>query len=190
MISSVRRRRVMLGLGLLLTLMATAYTWVRDRQTPKNTDLVVAAIVPDLEGKVASTKHKVTAGTASLPERQLQDVGRDIFAVLRKEPDPDQKKIAQTTTAPPSQVLILTPPQIPLAPPLPTAPSLPFTYIGKLGEEGRYTVFLSNHGRNFAVKAGDVIGQLYRVEGIRPPILILTYLPTNIKQTMQIGESN
>ena len=70
------------------------------------------------------------------------------------------------------------------------APALPFTYVGKLVEEGKLTVFLSNQDRNYTVKEGDVIDETYHVDVLQAPTMTLTYLPLKIQQTLQIGEAN
>jgi len=72
----------------------------------------------------------------------------------------------------------------------PTAPPLPFNYMGKMLEDGRTTVFLTRQDRNFVVNAGDTIESTYRVDEISTHFMTLTYLPLNIKQTLQIGETN
>ncbi len=51
-------------------------------------------------------------------------------------------------------------------------------------------VFLTTLDRNYIVKSGDVIENTYRVEEIRAPMMTLTYLPLNMKQTLYIGEAN
>jgi hypothetical protein len=57
-------------------------------------------------------------------------------------------------------------------------------------EENRSTVFLENKSRIFIVRAGDTFDNQYRVETIDPPLMTLTYLPLELKQTVQIGEAN
>ena len=79
------------------------------------------------------------------------------------------------------------PPPKPSRPQPPSAPPLPFAYLGKMLEDGQLTVFLSRQDRNYVVKRGDVLDGSYRVESIEPPLMTLTYLPLNIKQTIQIG---
>lgn len=75
--------------------------------------------------------------------------------------------------------------------PIPVAPPLPFQYIGKMkGDGNRSAVFLENQGRIFIAGEGDTVESKYRVDTIIPPVMTLTYLPLNIKQTMQIGETN
>lgn len=81
------------------------------------------------------------------------------------------------------------PPPKPAPPPPPSAPPLPFTYMGKLLEDGKVTVFLARQDRNYLAREGDTIDGTYRVDEIRAPLMTLTYLPLNIKQTLQIGET-
>jgi hypothetical protein len=82
------------------------------------------------------------------------------------------------------------PPPKALPPPPPSAPPLPFSYMGKMLEDGRTTIFLTRQNRNFVVTAGDTIESTYRVDEIGAHSMTLTYLPLNIKQTLQIGEAN
>jgi len=82
------------------------------------------------------------------------------------------------------------PPPKALPPPAPTAPPLPFSYMGKMLEDGRTTVFLTRQNRNFVVTAGDTIESTYRVDDISAHFMTFVYLPLNIKQTLQIGEAN
>lgn len=181
------KRKIWLGLALILTLAATAYLWVNDAKTVGEADLVVAAAEPQAN-RTTSATNDAARTPDKLPDRELQEASRDIFVVPRKEPEPEQKKSA-VTLAPPPPVNLSAPPVAQVAPP-PTAPPLPFTYIGRLDEDGKYTVFLGARGRNYAVKVGEVIAQVYRVDEIKPPMMTMTYLPLSIKQTMQIGEAN
>lgn len=91
---------------------------------------------------------------------------------------------------PPKSWYVPPPPPKPEAAPPPSAPPLPFIYLGKMVEEGRLTVFVASQDRNFAVKEGDVIDNTYRVEAVKGTLMELTYIPLNMKQTMQIGEQH
>ena len=82
------------------------------------------------------------------------------------------------------------PPPKPMPPPPPMAPPLPFSYIGKLIDGEKVTVFLARQDRNYAVKQGEIIDGTYRVEEVKPPMMTLLYIPLNQKQSMQIGEAN
>jgi hypothetical protein len=72
----------------------------------------------------------------------------------------------------------------------PEAPPLPFTYAGKLIEDGKYTVFLLAGGQSFAVHAGDVIESVWRLKAFNPPKIIFVYMPLKLEVAMDIGESN
>ncbi|MBU1690502.1 MAG: secretion system X translation initiation factor [Gammaproteobacteria bacterium] len=82
------------------------------------------------------------------------------------------------------------PPSKPVPPPPPTPPPIPFVYLGKMLEDGKLLVFMSKQERNLVVREGDVIEGTYRVESILPPVMTLTYLPLNMKQTFPIGAFN
>lgn len=181
-------RQIVLGVALLLTIGATAYAWVNDQAVPDAADLVVAVVEPRERISMMPVAKIAKDAADQLLGRELHDVERDIFSVPRKEPASEPEKTAAPIVTPPPPPIL--PPVLPVAPPPPVAPSLPFTYIGKLGEDGKYTVFLSARGRNYAVKAGETIAQFYRVEEIRPPMMTVTYLPMNAKQTIQLGEMN
>lgn len=75
----------------------------------------------------------------------------------------------------------------PPPPPKPQAPPLPFAYMGKLVEDGRVTVFLTNGERNWIVRAGDTVEGAYRVDAIEEQAVALTYLPLGIRQTLATG---
>jgi hypothetical protein len=77
----------------------------------------------------------------------------------------------------------------PPPPPKPTAPPLPFTYLGRYQDAGAPVIFLVRGDRILTVKQGDVIEGSYRVEGIVGATLTLTYMPLDIKQTLNIGSA-
>jgi hypothetical protein len=75
-------------------------------------------------------------------------------------------------------------------PPPPSAPTLPFVYLGKMIYDGTTTVFLGSQDRTYTVKEGDVMDGSYRVDSIKGPLLTLTYLPLETQQTLHIGDQN
>ena len=78
-----------------------------------------------------------------------------------------------------------------MIPARPSAPPLSFQYIGKMVDgDNRAAVFLEQQRRIFVVREGDAIDGNYRVDAIAPPVMTLTYIPLDEKQTMQIGEVN
>jgi hypothetical protein len=79
------------------------------------------------------------------------------------------------------------PPPKPAPPPPPMAPPLPFTYLGRYQDGDIPIIFLVRANRVMPVKVGDVIEGTYRVDGIVGATLGLTYIPLNIKQSLDIG---
>jgi hypothetical protein len=103
--------------------------------------------------------------------------GRDPFADRRPKP-----AAAARRELPP------TAPVEGVAPPLPpVAPPVPYTFIGRLSEADRTTVFLAAGDRNLVVKPGDVIDNNYRVDAVTDDAVSLTYLPLNVKQILSTG---
>ena len=96
---------------------------------------------------------------------------------------PAPPPLPKRPTARPADQIALAPPP----PPPPAPPPMPFTYLGRLAEGPQTTVFLAAGDRNLVVKAGDVIDNTYRVDEVGERMLMLTYLPQNVKQLIPIG---
>ena len=74
----------------------------------------------------------------------------------------------------------------PPPPPKPTAPPLPFTYIGRFDNPGDPTlILLVRDDRLFTVSQGDTIDATYRVDRIDAGSVELTYLPLKQKQVLR-----
>lgn len=78
----------------------------------------------------------------------------------------------------------------PPPPPPPTAPPLPFTILGKAVSAGAWEVFLARGDKTYVARLNEVIDGTYRVDRIAPPLLMLTYLPLNQTQQVNIGVSD
>ena len=79
------------------------------------------------------------------------------------------------------------PPSKPEVLPPPTAPAIPFKYIGKKVEDSIWEVYLARGESTFIVRENSVIEETYRINSIKPPTMSLTYLPLNQIQTLTIG---
>jgi hypothetical protein len=77
----------------------------------------------------------------------------------------------------------------PAAPTVPTAPPLPFQFIGKLEDSQQLQVFLQNGERLYVVRAGDVIDDVYKVDRISATEMSLVYLPLKFAQTLSVGSA-
>jgi hypothetical protein len=71
--------------------------------------------------------------------------------------------------------------------PVPTAPPLPFHYLGKKLDEKGWEIFLAQGQQIQIVRVGQHLGDSYLVERIDPTELTLIYIPLSQKQTLPIG---
>lgn len=74
-------------------------------------------------------------------------------------------------------------------PPLPTAPALPYSYLGKYSEGDLQLVILSRGNRVVTASSGDVLENMYRIDRIETNNVIFTYLPLSISQTLVTGSN-
>jgi hypothetical protein len=81
------------------------------------------------------------------------------------------------------------PPPVKLEPPpKPTAPPLPFSFMGSYDDfEGPTVIMLVRGDRLYTVSEGDSIDGTYRVERVANGLIELTYLPLQEKQLLQTG---
>lgn len=70
----------------------------------------------------------------------------------------------------------------------PTAPPLPFTFIGSIERGGRRTVMLMEGEQLHLVGARERIGDRYRVERVTPTQIEFTYLPMQQRQVLETGQ--
>ena len=168
---SKKQRGWILGAALLLTVAATASVNRQD------------------DGDIAVTRHaktKVEVPRSNSEPAAIADSSTDTLVEKLKRPAlPETVKDmfpAKSWYVPPPPVLV----QV-----RPSAPPLSFQYIGKMVDaDNRAAVFLEKQRRIFIVREGDAIDGNYRVDAIAPPVMTLTYIPLDEKQTMQIGEVN
>ena len=129
---------------------------------------------------------QLRASKAPLLNSATSKTGKDAktaaLQVAQKADDrPDKLFGAHSWTPPPP------PPPPPLPPPPPTAPPLPFTYIGKKLEDGRWEIYLAQGNEILIVHDKEQILNMYQIESIKPPNMVLTYLPLKQSQTLSIG---
>lgn len=113
----------------------------------------------------------------ALPELELEKLELD------KSREPITNAFEPRSWAPP-------PPKRNLPPSPPQAPPLPYTFVGKMVDDGQIIVFLTRQERNYAVRSGDKLDNTYQVDDIKPNVMLLTYLPLNLQQSLTIGSPN
>ncbi|MDB5811371.1 MAG: type secretion system, translation initiation factor [Betaproteobacteria bacterium] len=124
-----------------------------------------------------SAAAQAGASSESLPEIDLSRLD------VQKSDAPITDAFEPRSWVPPA-------PRIKMTPAPPQAPPLPFIYVGKMMEDGRIVVFLSSQDRNYAVRSGDRLDGNYQVDDIKPTMMLLTYLPLNLQQSLAIGSAN
>jgi hypothetical protein len=178
-----RRFRNALLFAALAGTLGAVYWASRLPSNPAAGDLVVSAEAPRSARQRGTVEDPPrTGGALDLNRLQRSKSAQptdDLFGTRNFTPKP---KPAQRPIAQPAAELAAVP-AIPATPP----PPPPFIYLGRLAEAGRTTVFLAQGDRNLMVQVGDVIDNTYKVEEIGATLLVLTYLPQNLQQTMSIG---
>jgi hypothetical protein len=132
------------------------------------------------EARPAAKPKSNASRTADAGELDLEQLRREADA---KEPGNVFTSKSWYVAPPPP------PPPPPPAKVAPTAPPLPFTYLGQYVDAGKPVFFLVKGDVILTVKVGDIIEGNYRVDGIVGSKLGLTYLPLDIKQTLDIGSA-
>ena len=173
-------RRRWLVLGGLLTATLAAAAWIRDSTDAPTTEVVgaansVAAPAPAQRRQPGPQGDAAVINLEKLKSRDLGKATRDPFVTAK----PRAPKSKRGGAPRPVQTVVA---------PSPSAPPLPFTYMGKLMSEGEVAVFLVEGERNLIVHEGDTIDSLYRVERIAEGDITLLFLPLNERQTIVIGE--
>jgi len=133
---------------------------------------------PALSGEAIAARPAI----AERPERLNERVAHNPFSALslkaevvpvHEPPAPASKTKKPKIKAPE--------PEGPSQPPAPVAPPLPFTAVGSIaGAEvtgGGPVAFVRQHDKLLLVRAGDVIGQTYRVGSITAQKIEFIYLP-------------
>jgi hypothetical protein len=70
----------------------------------------------------------------------------------------------------------------------PTAPPMPFAYMGTYTPDGAAPVFFLTQGdRVYNVRIGDLLDNKYSVDAFANGQLVMTYKPLNIQQQLSVG---
>ena len=153
--------------------------------------LFAAAAVQGDEDGAPEIAEVTQADRTRSQVRRTADAGDLDLSQLRREAtveEPGNAFASKSWYVPPPPPPPAPPPK-PMPPPAPTAPPLPFTYLGRFQDAALPVIFLVRGDRVLTVSAGDVIEGTYRVEGIVGATLGLTYLPLNIRQTLDVGNA-
>jgi hypothetical protein len=186
----MNRRHLLMAAGLALS---AALAWFGNPGTPP--DIAEAVVrgggaarpsdaMPRTEAAVA--KSRVTALPPAPPILALLD--RRAVSLPQRDGHRPQAMFSARSWAPPAAAAMAA--QSPLPAPAPTAPPLPFTYIGKQSRDGQLEVFLAEGEKVHVLRLHSLVETLYRVDAIGPNTVSFTYLPLNATQMLSIGASD
>ena len=171
-------RRILLASGLVISGLVAVFG---DRSSPRE---VVAATRVDTPRPAPALHDAVRSPEQKDPRA---DATSAVIAII------DRSELAKTEASSVSADSLLfavrswTPPPRPAATPeRPSAPPLPFSYLGKEFDGSQWHVFLARQNAVLIVKADDVIEDTYRIESISPPIMTVLYIPLNESQQLSI----
>jgi len=123
------------------------------------------------------------SGYAAAPDADLD------LALLKRAPSKGQvgelfagRTWAAAPAPPPKPAVVAL-----AAPPRPVAPPLPFTFLGRMVEDGKAVVFLGRGKDGLAAKVGDTVAGKYRLESLSDTAVTFVYLPLGTKQTLPIS---
>ncbi len=194
----MKLQHILMGLGLIV---GVGLVFFGDKSS--DDDVVTAVVKPKQAGATNSSRAggektvAVAATTGKATYTKSERVVPILALVNRKtlisvgHVGLDGKNIASSSPIfgtqswlPPPPVEVK--PKNPLPPPPPTAPPLNFKYLGKKLEDGIWEVYLARGDASFIARPQSVIDSNYRVESITQNALVLTYLPLNQVQRMNI----
>jgi hypothetical protein len=160
----------------LLTAALSAAAWVREGDRTAEAEVVEAPA------------RKVRAAGAA-PAHMEHAAERVHLEKLRARPSAERTDdaFAPRNWRKPAPKLSAAANAVVVAPP--SAPPLPFIYMGKLLSDEARAVFLTQGERNLIVHEGDVIDAIYRVVRLSDAGLTFVHLPTGIQQNLAFGEA-
>ncbi len=190
----MKLRTLLLGLGLLVSVWLAVFG---DKSPADNTAQPAARVTPVAQPVQVAQASAGTTVVNGMPVQRPPGARQVAVPVVvlelraredgRDEPVPSQLFAAQSWNPPaaPAGKAAATQP----APP-PAAPPLPFTYLGKKGEDGVWEVYLAWRDQSVVARVNTVVAGAYRVESITATSMAVTYLPMNELQRLSLGPND
>jgi hypothetical protein len=161
------------------------------RELPKlaiAASLALAAAGSMVAGRERPAMEVVEPKAASAQAAAAADI--DLAKLDRREESlPQADPFAARSFAPPPPVRQAAAAAAAAAPPAPTAPPLPFVYIGKVTQDGKTDVYVMRGDELIDIAAGRKIDEEYRVEAIEETAIRFTYLPLKTHQSLELSEA-
>ena len=154
---------------------AAALAWLPEYFSPSE-DADSHEVAVATPGKTRGALPASTAKAKDAPIKDLSPAG-DLFAARSWKAAPTLASVTEqaVNVAPVVQA--------------PTAPPMPFQFIGRMDDRTDLQVFLQNGEKIYVVRKGDVIDETWKIEGISDLELSLVYLPLHLSQTLSVGSA-
>lgn len=104
----------------------------------------------------------------------------DLSKLVRKNTELSESGFFSTNS-------LFPPPVVDVVVETPTAPTLPFVFLGRINQLGTETIFLSIDNRSFSAKLNDILDGTYSVDSIEQDKIVFMYLPLKTQQVMSIS---
>lgn len=179
MILSWMFSRKMAGQGVLAGLVWISYGWgtVGAAEVVGSASGVVQA---GHASKVSGKGGESGTGKAGEPRVELERLdARSKRSVIRANGNAFG---AKSWYVPPPQPVVK-----PAPPPPPSAPPVPFVFLGTYEQSARKVIMLVKGDQVYTVSVGDTIDNTYRIDKMEMGAVEITYLPLDIKQSINTG---
>lgn len=168
---SVLRSRITRRAALAAAAMTLLGSVVMGRENPHPTP---TAAVPT--GAPVAADAGVDLDLSALQRARSHEGIPDLFAPRKQPAPPATPDVASSEPAAP--------------PPAPTAPPLPFAYLGKLIDGDKLEVFIAHGDEHYSVEPGKTIDGRYKVDKVTARAVTFIYLPLGTRQSLQIPAQN
>ena len=147
---------------------------------------LVAAFAPTESAERDHSPRTPAAALAS-PDAMPQDAPQDAPLIFISRPlaaEPASYPFSTSSWLPPPP-----PPASPAPPTPPAAPTLPYAYLGRIDDAGKIAVLLGQADNSYAVRVGDTVDSVWRIERITDQAIDFIYLPLDARKTLAIGKN-
>jgi hypothetical protein len=157
------------------------------RDVPAGTAITVAALV--LVASVVTGREEGRAPDAvveaAVVQRAVTREDLDLERLKRPKRDGEIQDLFANRSWNPPPVRVAAAPAV-VEKPAPSAPPLPFKYLGRMADDDSQVVFLEKNQATLSAAAGDRLENDYQVESIADSAVHFIYLPLGTKQILNI----
>lgn len=136
------------------------------RPPPSRAPTVLPSLAPQADMALALVPREQLLAP---PVAKAQPAQRDLFAA-RHAPQPPPNTLVNAVAAP-------------------SAPALPFRYVGKQWDGQAWEVYAVAGDQTYVLREGMTLDGQYHVDRIAPPHATLTFLPLGTAQNLTIGDT-